>query len=146
MTTHRALFLTLGAAVAVGIGSLAVALPDVLLASKGVALPNEAAATWVREVGVAIFALGVMMFLVRTHADSPTLRAFFVGNAIVQLGLLPIELRAYHAGVITRASGVIPSSVLHVLLASGFLVFAVTTTTPCKPPPTSISKAAARPR
>jgi hypothetical protein len=125
MTPNRSLFLTLASLVALAVGSFALALPRTLLASKGVALPNEAAAIWVREVGVAIFALGVTLFLVRKHADSPTLRALFFGNALVQLGLLPIELSAYRERVITLASGIIPNSALHVLLASGFLVLAV---------------------
>jgi len=119
------MFLTLGSAVSLAIGSVAVAFPRVVLESKGVALPNGAAAIWVREVGIVIFALGVIMFLVRRHAESPTLRAIFFGNAIVQIGLLPIELAAYHERVITRVSGIIPNSLLHLVLASGFWVFAV---------------------
>jgi hypothetical protein len=118
------MFLTLSSAVALAVGGLALALPHVVLDSKGVAPPNDAAAIWVREVGVTIFALGVMMFLVRKHADSPTLRAFFFGNAIVQLGLFPIEIRAYQEGLITQLSGILPNSVLHIVLASGFLLFA----------------------
>jgi hypothetical protein len=124
MLRYRSLFLTLSSAVALAIGSVAYALPQVLLESKGVALPNAAAALWVREVGVAIFALGAVMFLVRKQADSPTLRAVFLGNALVQLGLLPIELWAYHEQVITRLAGIVPSSALHAVLAGGFLLFA----------------------
>jgi hypothetical protein len=124
MPLHRSMFLTLSSAVALAVGTFALAFPHALLESKGVAPPHDAAAIWVREVGVAIFALGVMMFLVRHHAESPTLRAFFFGNAIVQLGLLPIEIGAYHRRVITQVSGIIPNTVLHVVLASGFLVFA----------------------
>jgi hypothetical protein len=124
MPPARTLFLTLGATVALPIGALALAFPHALLESKGVALPNAAAALWVRELGVAILALGVMMFSVRRHADSPTLRAFLFGNAIVQIGLLPLELIAYHERVITIVSGIVPNSVLHLVLASGFLSFA----------------------
>jgi hypothetical protein len=124
MLIHRSLFLTLSSAVAIAVGSLAIALPQVLLESKGVAPPHDAAAVWVREVGVAILALGVMMFLVRRHGESPTLRCFFFGNAFVQLGLLPIEIAAYHERVVTQLSGIIPNSGLHVVLASGFLVYA----------------------
>src|SRR4051812_45273139 len=102
MTIHRSMFLTLSSVVALAVGSLALAFPHMVLESKGVAAPNDAAAIWVREVGVTIFALGVMMFLVRKHAESPTLRAFFFGNAIVQLGLFPIEIGAYQEGLITR--------------------------------------------
>lgn len=118
------MFLTFSSAVALAVGSFAVALPHALLESKGVAPPNDAAAIWVREVGVNIFALGAMMFLVRRHPESPTLRAFLFGNGIVQLGILPIEIGAYHDRVITHLSGIVPNSLLHVVLASGFLLFA----------------------
>jgi len=124
MLPQRSTFLTVASVVALAIGSLAVALPHVLLTGKGVALPNLAAAVWVREVGVSIFAQGVILFLVRRHADSPTLRALFCGGALLQLGLLGVELAAYRAGVIPRLSGILPNSVLHVVLASGFLAYA----------------------
>ncbi len=119
----RKSFLTVVSIIALGVGSFALLAPATLLASKGVA-PSEAADVWVREVGIAIVAIGVATFLLRGHGDSPTLRVFLVGNAILQGGLFPIELVAYAHGVITRASGVVPNSVLHVLLAGGFVYFA----------------------
>jgi hypothetical protein len=119
----RKSFLTVVSIIALGVGWFALLAPATLLASKGVA-PSEAADVWVREVGIAIVAIGVATFLVRDHGDSPTLRAFLVGNAILQMGLFPIELVAYAHGVITRASGVVPNSVLHVFLAGGFAYFA----------------------
>lgn len=124
------MFLTLSACVALAVGTLALAVPETLLETKCVALPNHAAAVWVREVGVTILALGVLMFLVRKHGDSPTLRAVLLGNAIVQLGLLPIEIRAYRQGVLGLASGIIPNSVLHIVLAAGFVLFAMRIRTP----------------
>ena len=45
-------------------------------------------------------------------------------RALLQVGLFPIELVAYAQGVITHASGVVPNSVLHVVLAGGFAYFA----------------------
>jgi hypothetical protein len=121
MMHPRSWFLTLASTIALGVGSFAIGLPHVLLAGKGVALPNPAAVLWVRELGVTIFALGVTTFLVRKHTASPTLRAFFFGNAVVQLGLLPLEIVGYYEGTITQLSGIVPNSVLHVVLASGFL-------------------------
>jgi hypothetical protein len=125
MKFSRSLFLTIGSAVAVAVGAFAYAAPQALLESKGVSLPNAAATLWVREVGITILGLGVSLGLVRQHASSPTLRAQLIGNAVVQLGLLPVEIDGYRDGVITRLSGIIPNTVLHLLLAVGFLVFAV---------------------
>ncbi|HVZ71636.1 MAG TPA: hypothetical protein VHJ20_04615 [Polyangia bacterium] len=119
----RSTFLTLVAAVAFAVGALAALAPAVLLASKGVAA-DAAAAVWVREVGVALLGLAVASFGLRRQPDSPGLRAFLLGNLVIQLGLLPIEIAAYRAGVLTRASGIVPNSALHVLLACGFAHFA----------------------
>lgn len=124
MMLQRSTFLTLSAAVALSVGCFALAFPRALLESKGVAPTNDAAAVWVREVGVTIIAQGAILLLIRKHADSATLRAIFVGSAMVQLGLFPIELVAYRERVITLVSGIVPNSVLHLVLASGFLVFA----------------------
>ena|SRR5436190_17220229 len=121
MKLHRSSFLTLASVVALAIGAFAVAAPQALLAGKGVAPPLDAAAIWVRELGVNILALGLTLFLVRKQPLSPTLRAVLVGNAVVHLGLFPIELAAYHQGVITRLSGVVPNSILHLGFAAAFL-------------------------
>src|SRR3954470_1607020 len=111
----REVFLTIVAGVAVCIGGFAAALPRLLLDSKGVA-PNAATSVWVREVGVLLVALGVTAFLVRGQPDSTTLRAFLIGNVIVQLGLLPIEVVAYARKVITKLSGIVPNTILHAAL------------------------------
>jgi hypothetical protein len=57
------------------------------------------------------------------RSDTPALRAVLWGNAIVHGSLLPIEIVAWHAGVITRLGGIVPNSVL-LVVASGFLFFA----------------------
>jgi len=119
----RTVFLTLVAAVGLAVAVFALALPAALLAGKGVA-PNPAAQVWVREVGVLIAVVAVLALLVRKHPDSPTLRAFLVANALMHVGLLPIEIVAWKDGVLTRFGGIFPNSVLHVILAVGFLFYA----------------------
>ncbi len=115
-------FLTIAAAIALGVGTGAIVFPAALLASKGT-LPSTAADLWMREVGVLLVCIGVIAGLVRSHADSPTMRAFMLGNLLVQLGLLATEVHGYANGVITQLPGVLPNSVLHVLLATGFAYF-----------------------
>lgn len=127
MKLRRSWFLSFVSLVALAIGLFAVAAPEALLAGKGVAPPLDAAAVWVRELGVTILALGLTLFLVRNQPLSPGLRAVLAGNAVVHLGLFPIELAAHHRGIITRLSGVVPNSILHLLLAVGFLWFATRT-------------------
>lgn len=121
---NRQTFLALASIIAVCVGIFALTMPDVLLESKGVAA-NAGANVWVREVGLVLISIGVMAFLMKGHANSPSLRVFLMGNAILQLGLLPIEIAALAQGVITKASGIVPNSILHVLLACGFAYYAV---------------------
>ena len=59
----------------------------------------------------------------RTHADSPTMRVLMLGNLLVQLGLLATEVLGYASGAITKLSGVMPNSLLHLVLAAGFAHF-----------------------
>ena len=121
---HRKLFLTFAALIAFGVGSLALVAPAALLASKGVA-PSPAAGVWVREVGALLIAVGLIAWLVRAHADSPTLRAVLAGNALLQFLLLPIEPIAFAQGVITAVPGIVPNTALHLLLGLGFATFAL---------------------
>ena len=120
---HRKTVLTIVAGLGFAIGLIALCFPAVLLAGKGVP-PEPAASVWVREVGVLILALSVILLLVRAEPDTPTLRAVLWGNAIVHGGLLPIEIVAWQDGIITRLGGVVPNSLLHVTLCVCFVLFA----------------------
>jgi hypothetical protein len=119
---NRTIFLTLASGIAVVVGVFALAAPSVLLASKGIT--SAAAGVWVREVGVLLVAVGISVFMVRHHADSPTLRALLIGNLVVQLGLLPLEVLAYREGIITVLAGIVPNTLIHGLLAGGFGYYA----------------------
>jgi hypothetical protein len=120
---QRRIFLTVVGTLGLVIGLVALFFPAFLLAAKGVA-PDPAPSVWVREVGVLILALSAIVLLVRGQPDTPSMRAVLWGNAIVHGGLLPIEIVAWHGGVITRLDGIVPNSVLHVLVAVGFVFFA----------------------
>lgn len=119
----RTTFLTLSSSIALAVGALALLAPATLLAGKGVA-PLDATQVWTREVGVLLLATGLLGLLVRTHPDSPTMRAYLAVNALLQVAIFPIELVAYHQGVITTPSGVVPNSVLHAVLAAAFATYA----------------------
>jgi hypothetical protein len=117
-------FLTLVSLVALAVGTLALAAPAALLASKGV-LPLAATQIWVRETGLLILMTGIVTLLVRADPDSPTLRSLLFANAALQGCLLPIELYAHSQGTIPPLSGVLPNSIFHLLAGSGFLYFAL---------------------
>ena len=119
----RKTFLTISGVIACLVGVMALGLPAQLLDGKGVA-PGLAVMVWVREVGVLLVALGVTTLLVRKDPDSPTMRAFLAGNALLQMCIFPIEIAAYLEGTITKLGGIVPNSILHVVLACGFVYFA----------------------
>jgi hypothetical protein len=109
--------------IALAVGAFALISPAMFLESKGITV-GGAVNVWMREVGVLLISVGVVAFLVRNHEDSATLRALFIGNIIVQLGLLVIEPIAYSNGVITKLSGVVPNTMLNLCLAIGFVYYA----------------------
>jgi hypothetical protein len=119
----RAWFLGFAGLVALVVGGVALVDPAALLDSKGVH-GNAAAAVWMREVGVALVAIGFIALSVRSHPDSPTLRAFMWGNALLQCLLLPVEILAFVNGTVPSLTGIVPNSILHVLLGMGFFAHA----------------------
>ena len=119
----RYVFLTLASFIALAVGAMALVFPDVLLDSKGV-IPHDGTVVWVREMGVVLITTGVTAFLLRRCEDGPALRAWMVGQALLQLALFPMEPLAYVHGTVTKLSGIVPNSVAHVMLAFGFFHFA----------------------
>lgn len=120
---NRKTFLTLTSVIALSVGTIAALFPLAILESKGVTA-GAPVIVWIRQVGVALLGIGIVSFLIRGHAPSATIRAFLYGNAAHQLMLTPIEVVAFRDGTITKLSGIVPNTVLHVLLATGFLYFA----------------------
>ncbi len=118
----RQIFLTIASIIAFIVGLFAIALPGTLLESKGVE-PLVGTLVWMRETGLLLLTTGIIIFSIRKHEASETLKVFLFGNSIVQIGLFVIELLAYFNSVITKLSGIIPNLALHILLAIGFIHF-----------------------
>jgi hypothetical protein len=114
------LLLTVLSVVALAVGLLAIVRPTKFLESKG-ATVNDAAVIWMREVGVLILAQGITCVLLRNQPLTAAVRAFLVGAALTQFGLLPVELAGYWRGSLTKLSGVLPNSILHALLGATLL-------------------------
>ncbi|MFZ5890582.1 MAG: hypothetical protein ACOY0T_05885 [Myxococcota bacterium] len=119
----RQLFLGLSSVVALAVAAIALFLPHGLLIGKGVE-PDALRVVWVREVGALILAVGVTTLLVRKAPDSVALRGVLIGNAVVHFALLPIEIAAFIQGAITKLEGIVPNSLLHVALGTGFVLYA----------------------
>jgi hypothetical protein len=122
----RNVFLSVVACVALLVGSFALIGPGAFLQGAKGALPSAAAEVMMREVGVLLVSVGVLGWLVRKQPDSPTLKSVLWANALLQVGIFPIEIVAYLRGVFPVLSGIVPNSVFHVLAAGGFVYFAST--------------------
>lgn len=122
----RKTFLTLVSFVTFAVGVFALAAPGVLLGSVKLAAPSEAANVMARTVGILLVTMGVLNFLVRAHADSPTLKAILAANLLLQLGIMPIDPIAYANGVFATLGSFVPNTILHVLLSGGFAYFLLT--------------------
>jgi len=102
------------------VGTAGITRPVQFLESKG-ANVTPAAVIWMRQVGVLILAQGITCFLLRDEPISLAVRAFLAGAAFTQLGLLPIEIVAFQRGELTKLSGIVPNSILHVILGCTLL-------------------------
>jgi hypothetical protein len=121
----RKTFLTITSVVAALIGVFALTSPKVLIESVKYAPPSETANVMARTVGILLISVGVLDFLVRDHEDSPTLRSILIANLVLQLGIMPIDPSAYASGVYGTLGSFVPNTILHVLLAAGFVYYLV---------------------
>ena len=119
----RKLFLTVVACIAFSIGMFALILPTVLIEHVKYAPPNETANVMARTVGVLLVAFGILNFLVRNDADSPTLRSVFIANIFLQIFIIPIDPIAYLNGTYKTLGSFIPNTTIHILLVCGFAFY-----------------------
>jgi hypothetical protein len=118
----RQWFLTIASIIAFSVGIFALLFPGTLLESKGVE-PLVGTLVWTRETGLLLMTIGLIIFSIRKHEESTTLKALLFGNIIIQIGLFLIELIAFYNGIITTLSGILPNLSLHVLLTIGFAYY-----------------------
>ena len=119
----RKTFLTITSVIVLVIGIFALTSPNVLITNVKYAAPSETANVMARTVGILLVSIGVLNFLVRSHQDSPTLRSVLIANLVLQLGIMPIDPSAYASGVYKTVGSFAPNTVLHILLAAGFIFY-----------------------
>jgi hypothetical protein len=119
----RKAFLTITSIIVLAIGIFALTAPSALITSVKVAAPSETANVMARTVGILLITIGVLDFLVKDHEDSPTLRSILIANLILQVGIMPIDPSAYATGVYKTVGSFVPNTVLHFLLAGGFIYY-----------------------
>lgn len=117
----RKTLLTLTAVTAIAVGTLALLAPGILIEKIKVAAPSATADVMARTAGVLLVTIGLLNFLVRGHGDSPTMRAILLVNLILQVPILPIDPLAFLSGTFTTLGSFMPNTILHLLLAVGFV-------------------------
>lgn len=117
---NRKTFLTIAALIALAIGGLSTIAPNVLLSQVKMATPNPAALVMGRTAGVLLLFAGLIAWLVRDHADSPTLAAVLKANVVLQLMIIPIDPLAYLDGTFRTLGSFAPNTLVHLFLVSGF--------------------------
>ena len=119
----RKTFLTITSIIVLLIGCFALTSPGVLITSVKYAAPSETANVMARTVGILLITVGLLNFLVKDHEDSPTMRSILIANLVLQIGIMPIDPSAYASGVYRTVGSFAPNTILHILLASGFIYY-----------------------
>ncbi|MDH5233151.1 MAG: hypothetical protein OEZ58_22390 [Gammaproteobacteria bacterium] len=120
---NRKIFLSLVSIVAISIGTFALLFPSILIIDVKMAIPSETANVMARTVGVLLIAFGVLNYLIRGQRDSQTFRSILIANLLLQLGLVPIDVFAYFSGVFLTLGSFLPNTILHLVLAGGFVYY-----------------------
>ena len=119
----RSTFLAVASFIAMAIGLFALSTPVVLLETAKVAIANGAAVAMTRTVGVLIFCSGILNYMVRNDPDSGTLKSVLVANLLLQVAMMPLDPIAYAVGAFHTLGSFVPNTILHVLLAGGFVFY-----------------------
>ncbi|TYC64085.1 hypothetical protein FMN63_28060 [Stappia sp. BW2] len=119
----RRTFLTFASFVACTIGVIAAVFPMTLLVDMKSAVPGDTGLVMARTAGVFLLSFGVLNFLARGDADSPTMTNLLLANALLQVLILPVDPLAYAMGVYGSVMSFIPNTILHVGLLFGFLYY-----------------------
>jgi hypothetical protein len=120
---NRTIFLTIAGTIALIIGILALTAPGVLISQVKLAESNAAAQVMARTVGVLLITIGILNILIRKHADSATMKSVLIANLVLQLSIMPIDPLAYINGTFHTLGSFVPNTIIHILLAAGFIYF-----------------------
>ncbi len=119
----RSLYLLITAILGLLIGITCLLTPEKMADGFGMAA-NTLVLMLIREAGAANLGMGYLNFAVRNHPDSRTMKTVLLFNMVYHLLILPANLYGWSKGIFTL-SQVGPAFAIHLLLAIGFLWYAV---------------------
>jgi hypothetical protein len=118
----RKTFLTISAALGVLFGIYMLVAPTKMMEGMGTS-ENAVANVVLQAFGVVMLAIAAILFFARNDEGSPALKAILIGSIIMHFGDLPVDWIAYSNGTFTQISGLIPGTIVHVLLGIGFIYY-----------------------
>ena len=83
---------------------------------------NDSSRAILQWMACPLVAVGVMNFLARNDAGSPALRALMIGNILVHVLGMIVDIAQYQQGII-KMQGVAFGAVVHIVLTAGFAFY-----------------------
>jgi hypothetical protein len=118
----RQTFLTIAAVVGALPAVLMITAPAKMMERMG-SQPSDTTNVLLQIIGVMMFPVAVLLFLARKDEGSIALRAIIIGSIIMDVGSIPIDWIAYQRGIFTHISSLIPSTIIHIIFAVGFIYY-----------------------
>jgi hypothetical protein len=120
----RKTFLVIASVVALLFAVIMIAAPGKVMQSQGLTADEPVKAT-LQFLGVMILAVAIITYLSRNDPGSIALRAVLIGSIVVHVLSMAMDWITYARGVFSQVSGIIPGTVVHTLLAIGFIYYLV---------------------
>jgi hypothetical protein len=119
----RSIFLITTAVLGFFIGIMCLLFPDKMAASLGVTV-TPLILMLIREAGACNLSMGYLNFAVRNHSDSMSLKTVLLFNMAYHVLILPANIYGWSHGILPIGQAG-PAFSIHLLLAIGFLVYAL---------------------
>ena len=119
----RSIFLLITAVLGLFIGIMCLLFPDKMAAGFGMTVTPLILMLF-REAGACNLSMGYLNFAVRNHSDSKSLKTVLLFNMAYHVLILPANIYGWSQGILS-VSQVGPAFGIHLLLAIGFLLYAL---------------------
>ena len=116
----RQTFFTIAASIGVLFSAYMILAPDKMMEGMG-SQSSETTNIILQVMCVMLFSIAVMLFLARKDEGSIALRAIIIGNIVMHIASIPIDWIGYNKGIFTKISGLVPGTIIHIILAIGFI-------------------------
>ena len=117
----RQTFLTIAAALGTLFSLYMFLAPAKMMEGMGVQ-SNDTINVILQVMCVMLFTIAFITFLARRDEGSIALRAIIIGSIMMHIISIPIDWVAYQRGIFTQISGLIPGTIIHIILCVGFIL------------------------